>query len=170
LFEINILSGIIVSCESVEIYPQVGSGGQDVEAKLKVDDRAIFAEAKSFGYSNYDPAGRVGVHSIDSMQRQIVDGLNAKLSPDKQLFELSIKYPTVLLLSLGFNADIHSCSWAIESYYAECSSNVSLILVFGSALCRGMMMAFHNNNSSLKLSDNEHRYFEKSFFEQCAIT
>lgn len=163
LFEVNILSGIIGSCASVELYPSAASGGQDVESKLIVDDRAIFVEAKAFGYSNYDPIGRVGVHSIDSMQRQIFDGLNAKLSAGNQLFELSSKYPTVLLLSLGFNADIHTCSWAIESYYAECSSNVSLILVFGSALCRGRMKAFQNNNSSLPLSENEHLYFEKAF-------
>ncbi len=163
LFELNILSGIIKSCASVELFPLTGYGGKDVEAKLIIDERAIFVEAKAFGYSNYDPVGRFGVHSIDSMQRQIYDGLNAKLSEGQQLFELSNKGPTVLLISLGFNADSHSCSWAIESYYEECLSNISLILVFGSALCRGKMKAFQNNNSSFPLCANEYLHFEKIF-------
>ena len=163
LFEVNILSGIIRSCASVDLFPPTGSGGQDVEGKLIIDGRAIFVEAKAFGYSNYDPVDCVGVHSIDSMQRQIFDGLNSKLSEGQQLFELSSKDPTVLLLSLGFNADSHCCSWAIESYYEECRSNISLILVFGSALCRGKMKAFRNNKSSFPLSENEQLYFEKDF-------
>ncbi len=170
LFEINILSRLINSCPSVEIFPPTGFGGGDVDAKLIIDTRAIYMEAKAFGYSTYDPAapfnGYVGVHSIDSMIRQIYDGLNSKLIKGQQLYELSNKGPTVLALSLGFNADSISCSWAIEAYYEELRSNVSLILVSGSALCRGMINAFPNSYSSFPLSETEQYYFENTFLPE----
>lgn len=170
LFEINILSALINSCPSAELFPPTGFGGGDVEAKLIIDGRAIYMEAKAFGYSTYDPAapfnGYAGVHSVDCMIRQIYDGLNSKLTEGQQLYELSNKGPTVLALSLGFNADSISCSWAIEAYYEERRSNVSLILVSGSALCRGMINAFPNGYSSFPLSESEQYYYENKFLPE----
>jgi len=145
-----------------------GNGGSDVEAKLIIDNRPIYIEAKALTYSKHDLAapynGYVGSHSVNSMIRQIYDALNEKLAKGQQLHVLSINFPAVLFLSLGFNADIHSGSWGIESYYQECHSNVSSIFLFGSALCRELMKAFHNENSSLPLSQKEIDFFQGSFY------
>ena len=66
----------------------------------------------------------MGSHSVDSMIRQIYDALNDKSAKGKQLHILSANFPTALSLALGFNADEHSGSWGIESYYQESHSNV----------------------------------------------
>jgi len=169
IFEINILSAAIQSCSSIELFPMTGNGGSDVDAKLIVDDRAIYIEAKALTYSKHDVAapysGYVGLHSVNSMLKQVYDALNEKLMKGRQLHMLSDEFPTVLFLSLGYNADIHSCSWAIESYYQEQHSNVSSVLVFGSALCRDSMKAFPNNYSLLPLSKKEAILFQTSFYK-----
>ena len=170
LFEINILSAAISTCSSIELYPITGNGGSDVEAKLIIDNRPIYIEVKALTYSKHDLAapysGYVGSHPIDSMIRQIYDALNEKLSEGKQLHTLSANFPTALFLSLGFNADVHSGSWGIESYFQECHGNVSSIFLFGSALCRELMKAFHNENSSFPLSQKELEFFENSFYRE----
>lgn len=167
LFEINIVYAAIQSCSSVEVYPRTGNGGSDVEAKLIIDNRPIYIEAKALTYSNHDIAapysGYVGSHSVDSMIRQIYDALNEKLAKGRQLHVLSENFPTVLFLALGFNADEHSGSWGIESYYQECHSNVSSIFLFRSFLSCELMKAFHNENSSFPLSQKELEFFENSF-------
>ena len=128
LFEINIVYAAIQSCSSVEVFPMTGNGGGDVEAKLIIDNRPIYIEAKALTYSNHDVAAPysvyVGSHSADSMIRQIYDALNEKPAKGKQLHILSADFPTALFLALGFNADEHSGPWGIESYYQESHSNV----------------------------------------------
>ena len=167
LFEINIVYAAIQSCSSVEVYPTTGNGGSNVEAKLIIDNRPIYIEAKALTYSNHDLvapySGYVGIHSVDSMIRQIYDALNEKLAKGKQLHVLSENFPTALFLALGFNADEHSGPWGIESYFQESHSNVSSILLFGSFLCRKLIKVFPNDNSSLPLSKEERAYFENSF-------
>jgi hypothetical protein len=164
LFEINIVYAALQSCSSVEVFPVAGNCGSDVEAKLIIDNRPIYIEAKALTYSNYDLVAPLGSHSVDSMIRQIYDALNAKLSKGKQLHVLSANFPTTLFLALGFNADEYSGPWGIESYYQKCHSNVSSIFLFGSALCRELMKAFHNENSSFPLSHKEREFFENSFY------
>lgn len=167
LFEINIQSAFIQACSSLELFPMTGDGGSDVDTKLEIEGRPIYVEAKALGYSKHDVGapfdGYVGVHPVDSMIKQIYDALNEKLANGRQLSGLSTNFPAVILLSLGFNADIHSIAWGIESYYQEHNSNVSSIFVFGSAFCRGSMRSFHNNNSTLPLSQKEVAFFEGSF-------
>ncbi|MBA7495281.1 hypothetical protein ES702_05863 [subsurface metagenome] len=167
LFEINIIYWAVQSCSSVEIFPKAGNGGSDVEAKLIIDNRPIFIEAKALTYSKHDIAapynGYVGSHPVDSMIRQIYDALNEKLAKGKQLQILSNNFPTVLFLALGFNADEISGPWGIESYYQECQSNISSVFLFGSALCRNLIKAFHNENSSFSLSQKELEVFENTF-------
>lgn len=167
LFEINIQSAAIQACSSLELFPMTGNGGSDVDIKLEIEGRPIYVEAKALGYSKHDVGapfdGYVGVHSVNSMIKQIYDALNEKLATGRPLYGLSTNFPTVLFLSLGFNADIHSGTWGIESYYQECHSNVSSVFVFGSALCLGSMRSFHNNNSTLPLSQKEVTFFESPF-------
>lgn len=167
LFEINIQSAAIQACSSLELFPMTGNGGSDVDIKLEIESRPIYVEAKALGYSKHDVGapfdGYVGVHSVNSMIKQIYDALNEKIATGRQLNGLSSNFPTVLFLSLGFNADIHSSKWGIESYYQECHSNVSSIFVFGSAFCSGSMRSFHNNNSTLPLSQKEVAFFEDPF-------
>ncbi|MGD9159798.1 MAG: hypothetical protein PVG39_15390 [Desulfobacteraceae bacterium] len=167
LFEINIQSAFIQACSSLELFPMTGDGGSDVDTKLEIEGRPIYVEAKALGYTEHDVGaqcdGYAGVHSVDSMIKQIYDALNEKLAKDHQLNRISTNFRTVILLSLGFNADIHSSEWGIESYYQEQHSNVSSIFVFGSALCRGSMRSFHNNNSTLPLSQKEVAFFEGPF-------
>lgn len=170
LFELNILYGIIASCPNTDLFPKTGVGGSDVEARITIDDRPIYIEAKALGYSKHDPSppysGYVGCHPVKCMDRQIYDALDEKLADAKQLHELSNNGPTVLFLSFGFNADIDYGPLVIDSYFEECRSNVSSIIVFGSALCRGEMKAFPNNFSSFPLSQTERLYFEKDFFNK----
>lgn len=167
LFEINIQSAFIQVCSSLELFPMTGDGGSDVDLKLEIEGRPIYVEAKALGYSEHDVGapfdGYVGVHPVNSMIKQIYDALNEKLANGRQLNGLSANFPTVMFLSLGFNADIHSSAWGIESYYQERHSNVSSIFVFGSALCRGEMRSFHNNNSTLPLSEKEVTFIEGPF-------
>ena len=106
LFEINIIYGVVQSCPSMEIFPKAGNGGSDVEAKLIIEDRPIFVEAKALTYSKHDIAapysGYVGSHPVDSMIRQIYDALNEKLAKEKQLQILSCrKMGSSLLLTHG---------------------------------------------------------------------
>lgn len=169
LFEINIVYAAIQSCSSVEAFPKTGNGGSDVDAKLIIDNRPIFIEAKALTYSKHDvgarSSGKTGSHSVPSMIRQIYDALDEKLAKGKQLHILLDKVPTALFLALGFNADPHSGSWGIESYYQKSHSNVSSIFLFGSALCREPMRAFYNENSSFPLSQKEREVFKTSFYQ-----
>lgn len=155
------------SCSFVELFPNVGKGGSDVEAKLIIDNRPLYIEAKALTYSKHDISapysGYVGAHPIDSMIKQIYDALDEKLNRGKQLQNLSKRFPTVLLLALGFNADEISGPWGIESYYQEHQSNVSSVFLFGSALCRNPIKAFPNESSSLYLSRKELEFFENNF-------
>jgi hypothetical protein len=147
--------------------PKAGKGGSDVEAKLIIDKRPIFIEAKALTYSKHEIAapysGYVGSHPVVSMIKQIYDALNEKLAQGKQLQILSKNSPTVLFLALGFNADEISGPWGIESYYQECQSNVSSVFLFGSALCKNLIKAFQNENSSFPLSQKELGVFENTF-------
>jgi hypothetical protein len=167
LFEINILSAIVTSCSTMEVFPMAGKDGSDVEAKIIIDNRPIYIEAKALAYSNHDLiapySGFVGVHPVSSMLRQIYDALNEKLAKGKQLHLLAANFPTVLFLALGFNADEHSGPWGIESYYQECETNVSSIFLFGSVSCRNSMKTFPNENSSLSLSQKELEFLKNNF-------
>jgi len=174
LFEINIVYAAVQSCPSVEVFPKVGKGGSDVEAKLIIDNRPVFIEAKALTYSKHDVtaskydvtapfSGYAGSHSIDSMIKQIYDALNEKLAKGKQLQIVSKIFPTVLFLSLGFNADEISGPWGIKSYYQKGQSNVSSVFLFGSALCPNLIKAFQNENSSFPLSQKELGFFENTF-------
>jgi len=168
IFEVNIVYAALQSCSSVEVFPKAGKGGSDVEAKLLIDNRPIFIEAKALTYSKHDVAapysGYVGSHSIDSMIKQIHDALSEKLAQGKQLQILSKGFPTVLCLALGFNADEISGPWSIESFYQECRSNVSSIVLFGSPFCRNLPKVFHNEKSTFSLSQKERQVFENTFY------
>jgi hypothetical protein len=167
LFEISIVYAAIQSCSSVEIYPKTGKGGSDVEAKLIIDNRPMYIEAKALTYSSHDIvspySGYVGSHPVDSMIRQIYDALNEKLAKGKQLHVLSAKFPTVLFLALGYNADENSGKMGIESYYQECHSNISSIILFGTVPYCNLIKAFNNEKSSFPLSQKELEFFENSF-------
>jgi hypothetical protein len=167
LFEINILYAAVQSCSSVEVFPKVGKGGSDVEARLIVDTRPLFIEVKALTYSKHDVStpynGYVATHPVNSMVKQIYDAVNEKLAKGKQLQILSENFPTVLFLALGFNADEISGPWGIELYYQEQQSNISSVFIFGSALCRNQMKAFPNEFSSFYLSGKELEFFENNF-------
>lgn len=167
IFEVNIVYAAIRSCSSVEVFPMAGKGGSDVEAKLLIDNRPIFIEAKALTYSKHDiaaPFSRyVGTHSIESMIKQIHDALSEKLTQGKQLYLLSKEFPTVLFLALGFNADDISGPWGIESFYKKCLSNVSSVCLFGSPFCRNSAKVFHNKDSTFPLSQKERQFFENPF-------
>ena len=167
LFEINVVYAAVESFSSVKVFPKAGNGGSEVEAKLIIDNRTIFIEAKALTYSKHDIAapysGYVGSHSIDSMIKQIHDALSEKLAQGKQLQILSKEFPTVLFLALGFNADEFSGPWGIESFYQECQSNVSSVILFGSPFCRNLVRVFHNEKSSFPLSQKERQVIEKAF-------
>ena len=168
IFEVNIVYAALQSCSSVEVFPKAGRGGSDVEAKLLIDNRPIFLEAKALTYSKHDLSapysGYAGSHSIDSMIKQIHDALSEKLAQGKQLQLLSKEFPTVLCLALGFNADEISGPWGIESFYQECRSNVSSVVLFGSPFCRSLPKVFHNEKSTFSLSQKERRVFENTFY------
>lgn len=127
----------------------------------------IYIEAKALTYSSHDIvspySGYVGHHPVDSMIRQIYDALNEKLSKGKQLHALSAACPTVLFLVLGYNADENSGTIGIESYYQECHSNISSIILFGTAPCGKLIKAFNNEKSSFPLLQKELEFFENSF-------
>lgn len=151
----------------MEVFPKAGNGGSDVEAKLIIDNRPIFIEAKALTYSKHDIAapfnGYVGVHPVDSMIKQIHDALGEKLTQGKQLQILSKKFPTVLFFALGFNADDISGPCGVESFYQKCQSNVSSIVLFSSVFCRSIGKVFHNKKSSFHLTQKERQVFENSF-------
>jgi hypothetical protein len=168
IFEINIVYAAVQTCSSVEVFPKAKVGGSEVEAKVVIDSRPIFLEAKALTYSKHDIVAPhdayAGTHSIDSMMRQINDALDEKLAQGKQLQLLSKEFPTVLFLALGHNADEISGPWGIESFYQEYESNVSSIILFGSALCRNLGKAFHNEKSSYLLTSKECQVFENDFY------
>jgi hypothetical protein len=167
IFEINIIYAALQSCYSVEVFPKAGKSGSDVEAKLIIDNRPIFIEAKALTYSQHDIGaphnGYVGSHSIDSMIKQIHDALSEKLAQGKQLQLLSKDFPTVLFLALGFNADEISGPWGIESFFQTEQSNVSAIVLLGSPFCRTIAKVFNNIKSTSPLSMAESNFFENSF-------
>lgn len=167
IFEINIIYAALQSCSSVEVFPKTGKGGSDVEAKLIIDKRPIFIEAKALTYSQHDIAapysGYVGSHSIDSMVKQIHDALSEKLAQGKQLQLLSKDFSTALFLALGFNADEISGPLGIETFFQECLSNVSSVVLLASPFCRTLAKVFHNENSTFPLSKSERNVFENSF-------
>lgn len=167
IFEVNIVYAALQSCSSVEVFPKAGKGESDVEAKLIIDKRPIFIEAKALTYSRHDISapysGYVGNHSIDSMIKQIHDALSEKLTQGKQLQLLSKEFPTVLFLALGFNADEISGPWGIESFYQECRSNVSSVVLLGSPFCRNLAKVFYNAKSTFPLSQKERQVFENAF-------
>jgi hypothetical protein len=168
IFEINIVYAAIQTCTSVEVFPKAEVRGSEVEARVIVDRRPIFLEAKALTYSKHDISAPytayVGTHSIDSMIKQIHDALDEKLAQGKQLQLLSKDFPTVLFLALGSNADEISGPLGIESFYQEHENNVSSIVLFGSAICRNMGKAYQNIKSSYPLTQKERQTFENAFY------
>jgi len=167
IFEVNIVYAALQTCSSVEVFPKAGEGGSDVEAKVLIDNRFIFIEAKALTYSKNDLGARYDSrsrsHSIDSMIKQIHDALSEKLAQGKQLHLLSKEFPTVLFLALGFNADKISAPWGIESFYQKCRSNVSAVVLLESTFCRNLVKVFDNKNSTFPLSQKERNVFENAF-------
>ena len=166
LFEINILSSLIERVSNVDLFPSVGSGGQNVEARINVDNRWVYVEAKALGYSRSDPCGRVGTMSVESMMRQVRTALLCKLEEDKQLGQVAKANPAILCLALGFKADKHTGSWEIEDFLSESISNVSRVFLFESSFCKVGMKAFVNQRSTLQLTTKEMQTFTHAFSRQ----
>lgn len=154
IFEITILSRMIENFPNTKVFPKIGQTEQDVEALIKLDDRSIYVEAKAIGYSEYDPKGRVGSQSIDSMKRQVRDALSYKLEDNRQLELLAAEHPTALFIALGFHADAVSASWAVEDFLDDSGKDVALIAVFGSAFCRKIAL-YRNEKSPHPISHDE---------------
>jgi hypothetical protein len=165
LFEINILSTLIEAAPTtVELYPKVGNGNKNVDARVNVDGRFVYVEAKAIGCSKYDRhSNYVGLHSFDSMSQQIREALNSKLGEDKQLRLAASSAPTVLCLSLGFNADNFFSSTEIKNYLSYDTTNVSCVFMAGSVFCNKGMIHFRNGHSSFPLTADECRFFESVF-------
>ena len=162
LFEINVLDRLIhAAAGSIELFPAVGSGGQNVEARVNADGRWIYVEVKAIGSSKFDPRGRSGSGSVDSMVRQVKLALDSKLGPGSQLRAVSSSYPTVLCLSLGFLADRHSGAWALDEFLTEDTSQVSCIFLAESVYCNLGMRPFQNSQP-FRLSPAEWELFRSA--------
>ncbi len=163
IFEIIILSDLINSEVEIDLYPKVGEGNRDVEAKIKIDNRWIFVEAKAIGYSKSDPHGPYVSQCIDKIQYQVERALESKLAVGQQLALVAESTPTVLMISLGFNAGYIEGEEAIKGYFNSKRSNVSSIFMGESAFIKAGMNSFHNPHTTFPLAAVEVEFFNKVF-------
>lgn len=163
LFEVNLLARLIAALpHDVELFPRVGLGNQNVEARVNVSERWIYVEAKAIGYSKFDFRDPVGSVSVPSMKQQLRDALDFKLGEGSQLRLVPPSNPSVLCLSLGFHADHISGSWAIDEFLSEDTSQFSCIFMAESAFCNIGMRPFPNQHSSVSLTPDEYDLFSRA--------
>ena len=143
IFEILILRGLIRSCSDagikIELYPNVGSGKSNIEARLWIDGRWCNIEAKALGFtkSMNDAMGRsVGSFNIDSMTAPIVRALEEKAASGKQLACVPAGESAVVFLAQkGFLSREAACGVA-RDFLKSRGTPLSSVLVFGSFLCK----------------------------------
>lgn len=157
IFEVNVLSSLIECGIQVELYPNVGDGNKDVEARVSLANRWIYIEAKAITFSPRDEEeGSVSVHQ---MMLQVKSSLDAKLGENKQLSLVEQYHPTVLCLSLGNYANHLTAKFEIERYFLLEGTNVSMVILFDSAFCNYFQF-FENTNSTKPLTEDERQHLE----------
>ena len=164
LFETNILVRLIEAIPNgVELFPRVGPGHQNVEARVNIRGQWIYVEAKAIGYSKFDFRGPVGSVSIPSMKQQVREALDSKLGEGSQLRLVPPSTRSVLCLALGFHADYISAGWEIDDFLSQDTSHVSCIFLSESAHINLGMRPFTNLRSSVPLTDKEYGIFKLAF-------
>lgn len=143
IFEIIILRGLIRAASSVELkidlYPNVGTGKSNVEARLWIDGRWCYVEAKALGYTKNMPGAqgqRVGAMSIDSMTAPIAKALEEKTTGGKQLACVPAGEPSVVFLAQKGFLERQIANFTARDFMASRPAPLSAVLMFGSAFCR----------------------------------
>lgn len=143
IFEIVILRGLIRACSSagikIELYPRVGGGKSNVEARLWIDGRWCYIEAKALGYTKNLPGAngaRVGSTSVESMTAPITRALDEKTTQGKQLGAVPDGESAVLFLAQKGFLDRKIARSTAHDFIASKPTSLSAALLFGSAFCR----------------------------------
>lgn len=163
IFELLVLSNLIwlsnIKDLSIELYPMLPTGRR-IEAKVLVNGHWCNFEAKALGYSQHDvgmklDSNRVGSHGVKSMIKQITDALRDKAM---QLSGAPHAEPTVVLLSLGYNAESYSAPWGIDDFFTSSRGEaISAVVLYGSFLCKKSPRIYLNHTARAPLvgSDTE---------------
>jgi hypothetical protein len=143
IFEILILRGLTRACSStgvkMELYPKVGSGKSNVEARLWIDGRWCNIEAKALGYTKNMPGtngARVGTINIDAMAAPITRALKEKAASGKQLACVGTGESAVVFLALKGFLDRRTALATAHDFLVGKPTPLSSVLIFGSAFCR----------------------------------
>jgi hypothetical protein len=168
IFEIVILRGLIRAASSagikIELYPNVGTGKSNVEARLWIDGRWCYVEAKALGYTKNMPGAqgqRVGAMSIDSMTAPIAKALEEKTTGGKQLACVSPGEPAVVFLAQKGFLERQIANATARDFMASRPAPLSGVLMFGSALCRTAPDLVVSPAASCPLTDKEAGFFHE---------
>ena len=168
LFEIVVLRGLIRAASSagikIELYPNVGNGKSNVEARLWIDGRWCYVEAKALGYTTNLPGARgqrVGAMSIDSMTAPITTALEEKTTGDKQLACVPAGEPALVFLAQKGFLDRKIASATARDFMASMPAPLSGVLMFGSALCRTAPDLVISPAASCALTERESSFFRE---------
>lgn len=168
IFEIAILRGLIRACSGagikIDLYPRVGNGGSNVEARLWIDGRWCYIEAKALGYTKNMPGAngaRVGSMSIESMTAPITRALDEKTSKGKQLGAVPDGEAAVLLLAQKGFIDRQIANSTARDFMASKPTPLSAVLMFGSAFCRTAPDLVTSPAESSPLTDKETAFFQQ---------
>lgn len=159
IFEILILRGLIRAAAQtaikIELYPNVGDGKSNIEARVWIDRRWCNIEAKILGYPRNMPStkgNRVFSGSAENTMVPIRRALFEKTGTGKQLACVPSGESSVVFLAQ--NENIHDRSLAqiaAHDFLDSEPSALSAVLLFGSPFCRTTpdLIASHEATASL---------------------
>lgn len=168
IFEIVVLRGLIRAASSagikIELYPNVGGGRSNVEARLWIDGRWCYVEAKALGYTKKLPGARgqrVGAMSIDAMTTPITTALKEKTTDGKQLTCVPLGASALVFLAQKGFLDRKIASATAGDFMASMPAPLSGVLMFGSALCRTAPDLVISPTASCALTESEAAFFRE---------
>lgn len=164
LFELVVVGNIIRQCEkgSLAIYPRVGTGNSDIEAKVYIEKRWCNIEAKLFGYSPKDVSTVVDVFVLNEqpMIGRVRIALEEKLQKGTQLGAIPLDEPGVIFLSANTDPSSEFISDGLQAAFKSGMHKLSAVVLYGHHFRRRPKL-FLNPNAQCPLSEYEVKFLEK---------
>lgn len=166
VFEFIVLGSFAMLCAAeyfeILLYPTVGTGNSNIEAKIQIDSRWCNVEAKLFGYSPHDVSPQVDNFvmdpqgTIDRVRRAII----GKVSSGMQLAITPADEPSILCMVPGYDP---SFAFMEEGIRAAFESNIGTpsVIVQYSFHFRQSPKVFLNLHANCALSEREVQLLKK---------
>ncbi|WP_456427100.1 hypothetical protein [Rhodocaloribacter sp.] len=142
LFEITILYALIGIDPHLELYPTVGTGNNNVEAKISLGQRDIFCECAVRGYSPPLDNRQGAIDPYAAPVKMVEATLLKKMGPNGQLTHVAENHPTVLLTCVGF--DIFHSTYITEMKRRITATSCSASIIFERYHCNSFAVVLNS--------------------------